>query len=279
MQPSYSFSIAFYRLNFHNPTYGPLFRQLYVRQALAYLVDQAGMAKTLYRGYGYPTTGPAPSLPVNQWMPAVQQGAGPYPFSIAKATSPLTSHGLGQGRRGDDLHPPGQMRSGHRQGPATEDHPGLRHRPDRFRPGGRGVQVRRGKAGIDLSTVGQTFNTIVGEALPCPVGPSCSWQAAMAGGWVYAPDYEPTGEELFATGAGANKGSYSDPTMDKLIASTTTSGSLATYQAFATYAAQQLPYIWMPNSYDVMAVSKNLHGVSFNPLGTLLPEYWYYTKS
>ena len=101
----------------------------------------------------------------------------------------------------------------------------------------------------------------------------------MAGGWVYAPDYEPTGEELFATGAGANKGSYSNPTMDRLIADTTTSGNIAAYHTFATYAAQELPFIWMPNSYNVMAVSKNLHGVAFNPLDTLLPEYWYYTKS
>jgi peptide/nickel transport system substrate-binding protein len=130
-----------------------------------------------------------------------------------------------------------------------------------------------------LDMVGQTFNSVVGEALPCSVGPSCSWQAAMAGGWVYAPDYEPTGEELFATGAGANKGSYSNPAMNNLIGATTTSGSLTGYHTFATYAGQQLPVIWMPNSYEVMAVSKKLHGVVFNPLQTLLPEYWYYAKS
>jgi hypothetical protein len=35
----------------------------------------------------------------------------------------------------------------------------------------------------------------------------------------------------------------------------------------------------MPNSPMVMAVSKNLRGVLFNPLQTLLPEYWYLTKS
>jgi hypothetical protein len=29
----------------------------------------------------------------------------------------------------------------------------------------------------------------------------------------------------------------------------------------------------------VFAVSKNLHGVVFNPLQTLMPEYWYLTKS
>lgn len=96
---------------------------------------------------------------------------------------------------------------------------------------------------------------------------------------MYAPDYEPTCEELFATGAGANKGSYSDPEMDKLISETYTSSSLALYHAYATYAAEQLPYIWMPDSYSVMAVASNLHGVVFNPLDTLLPEYWSFTRS
>ncbi len=35
--------------------------------------------------------------------------------------------------------------------------------------------------------------------------------------------------------------------MNKLIAETNTS-SLAIYHTFATYAAEQVPYIWMPNS-------------------------------
>ena len=29
----------------------------------------------------------------------------------------------------------------------------------------------------------------------------------------------------------------------------------------------------------MMAVSQNLHGVVFNPLQTLMPEYWYLTRS
>jgi hypothetical protein len=62
------------------------------------------------------------------------------------------------------------------------------------------------------------------------------------------------------------------------IAETNTSGSLAVYHTFATYAAEQLPYIWMPNSAQANAVSKNVHGVVFNPLQTLMPEYWYLTK-
>jgi hypothetical protein len=34
----------------------------------------------------------------------------------------------------------------------------------------------------------------------------------------------------------------------------------------------------MPNAYAVQAVSGKLANVGFNPLTTLLPEYWNFTK-
>ena len=50
------------------------------------------------------------------------------------------------------------------------------------------------------------------------------------------------------------------------------------FHNYATYVAQQLPYIWMPQPYYVMGVSSKLQNVAFNPFYTLLPEYWYFTK-
>ena len=105
------------------------------------------------------------------------------------------------------------------------------------------------KAGIDINLVGQTFNTIVGEAAPCaPMGPKCAVQVFAYGGWAFdGPGFEPTGEPLFATGAGSNAGNYSDPKMDNLINATHTSSSLSVFHDYATYGAQQLPFIWNPN--------------------------------
>ena len=105
------------------------------------------------------------------------------------------------------------------------------------------------KAGIDINIVGQTFNTIIGESAPCaPMGPKCNVQVFAFGGWVFnGPGFEPTGEPLFATGAGSNSGNYSDPKMDKLITATHTSSSMSAFQQYATYGAQQLPFIWAPN--------------------------------
>jgi hypothetical protein len=34
----------------------------------------------------------------------------------------------------------------------------------------------------------------------------------------------------------------------------------------------------MPQNYFIQAVASTLHGVTFSPVYTLLPEYWYFTK-
>ena len=60
------------------------------------LIDQEGMVKTVDRGYGYPTSAACRPSRSSQWVPAVQNsngGQGPYAFSVANATSLLTSHG------------------------------------------------------------------------------------------------------------------------------------------------------------------------------------------
>jgi peptide/nickel transport system substrate-binding protein len=135
------------------------------------------------------------------------------------------------------------------------------------------------KAGIDITLVGQSFNTVIGESTPCKPGPKCTWDALRYGGWVFnGPGFEPTGEPLFQTGAGSNSGSYSNSQMDSLINQTHTSSSLTVFHNYATYVAQQLPYIWLPADYYVEGVNSKLHNVGFNPFYTLLPEYWYFTK-
>jgi hypothetical protein len=52
------------------------------------------------------------------------------------------------------------------------------------------------------------------------------------------------------------------------------------FHQYATYAAQQLPFMWVPEPepFAVQAVTSKLKNVTFSPLFTLLPEYWYFTK-
>jgi peptide/nickel transport system substrate-binding protein len=275
LEPSYGWDFSYYLINWNNPTFGPAFKQLYFRQALEYLDDQTGMAKSIYRGYGYPQTGAVPTEPANPWVPSSQKGPGPYPFSIAKAKALLTSHGWSEVGGVMTCTDPSKCGAGVKKGTPLKMTFDYSSGLAVFTQEADIYKSDAAKIGIDLSVVSQAFNTIIGEAVPT----DHTWQMAMYGEWIYAPDYEPTGEEIFATGAGSNGGAYSDPTMNKLIGETNHVSSLALFHQYANYAAEQLPVIYMPNVYNVYAVKSNLHNVTFSPLTTFLPEYWYFTKS
>jgi peptide/nickel transport system substrate-binding protein len=255
-----------------------------MRQALQMVFDQPGIDKAIYRGYAVPNSGPAPNTPPNnQWRPPVQREnayQGPYPFNIAKAKSLLTSHGWAMQGGVMTCQDPAKCGTGIKQGQQAKFtfvySTGVATTTAQWQT----YKSDASKAGIDINLVGQTFNSIIGQSAPCaPMGPKCAVQVFAYGGWGFnGPGFEPTGEPLFATGAGSNSGNYSDPKMDQLITATHTSGSMTTFHDYATYGAQQLPFIWAPNPYQIEAVSSKLHNVTFNALYTLLPEYWSFTK-
>jgi peptide/nickel transport system substrate-binding protein len=280
---AYGFGIEYVPINFNNPELGPAFKQLYVRQALQELIDQEGMVKTIARGYGYPTSGGVPSQPGNLWTPTIQNsngGEGQYSFSVANATSLLTSHGWKNIGGVLTCEIPAECGTGVAAGTKlsiTMDYTaGVAY----FQQEASIMKSDFGQAGVQLNLVPQSFDAVVGEATRCkPAEASCKWQAANYGGSNFnGPGFEPTGESLFATGAPSNPGSYSDPIEDKLINLTHTSNSLTVFEQYATYTAEQLPFIWMPAFYTVTATNSKLANVATNPLGTLLPEYWFFTK-
>jgi peptide/nickel transport system substrate-binding protein len=279
----YGFGIEYVPINFNNPELGPAFKQLYVRQALQELIDQEGMVKNIARGYGYPTSGGVPSQPTNPWTPTVQNsngGEGPYSFSVANATSLLISHGWKNVGGVMTCQTPAKCGTGVAAGTKLSITMNYTSGVAYFQQEASIMKSDFGQAGVQLNLVPQSFDTVIGETMRCkPAEASCKWQAANYGGSNFnGPGFEPTGESLFATGASSNPGSYSDPTEDKLINLTHTSDSLSVFEQYATYTAEQLPFIWMPAFYTVTATSSKLANVATNPLGTLLPEYWYFTK-
>jgi peptide/nickel transport system substrate-binding protein len=284
LQPFYSFGISYAQPNFNNPQVGFMVRQLYIRQALQEVFDQPGIIKSIWRGYALPTSGPAPnSPPGNQWIPSIQtenNSQGPYPFNIAKAKTTLENHGWSEvggvmtcqdpSKCGANITKGEQLKLTYvySTGVAAATAMWQAYKSD------------ASQAGIDINLVGETFNSIIGQSAPCsPMSSKCAIQVFAFGGWAFnGPGFEPTGEPLFATGAGSNSGNYSDTTMDNLINATHTNSAMSTFVQYATYGAQQLPFIWAPQNYGIQAVSSKLHGVSFNALWILLPEYWYFTK-
>ena len=151
------------------------------------------------------------------------------------------------------------------------------------------------QVGIDVELTTAPFAQVVGKAINCgPHGaaPSssakCAWTALDWGaGWIYAPDFLPTGETLYTTGAGANFSGYSNAEADKLITATTDGPASLTIQnmhAFENYIAKQVPVVYFPTatgdptSAGIDLISKHLGGFINNVYTSMTPETSYLTK-
>ena len=94
------------------------------------------------------------------------------------------------------------------------------------------------------------------------------------GGWTFAPDYYPSGEDLFSLGSVADYGDYDNATNQKLIEATDdTNVSLTKWE---NYLAKQLPDVWQPNeAYTILETQKGLTGTTpQNVYTALTPENW-----
>ena len=151
------------------------------------------------------------------------------------------------------------------------------------------LEAQAKKVGITISLTNHPFNTVIATAISCqPTQPDCKWTAENWGaGWIYGPDYLPTGESLFAPGAVANYGSYNDPHATALIKQTVfgpDSGETAALSAYAAYMEQQLPVAFGPTSIGTYQgdggtlISDKLGGYAANALGMMNPEDWYLVK-
>ncbi len=277
--PIFPWSINYFPMNFNstanNGQAGKLFRQLYFRQAFQLLVNQPLYIKQIDKGYGVPTYGPVPVCPSNSFATSAETN-NLYAYDKAKAASLLKSHGWTVKANGTSTCS-NAAKCGVAAGTPLSinlQYAGGTVAIDQL------MQAQKsswGQAGIHVNLSSATFDTVIGVAVPCS-GKSCTWEMEnWGGGWIFAPDYYPSGEDLFQTGAGSNAGTYSDKKADSLIKSTTLGNAdLANYE---NYVAQQLPVIWQPNPVTVGEISTKLQGATpVNPLLTINPEDWYFTK-
>jgi peptide/nickel transport system substrate-binding protein len=285
LDPWQIWGINYYVLNYQSTTgNGPVFKQLYFRQALAYLMNQAAVIAGPLRGYGTATVGPVPNTPATSFLsPKGKQGS-QFPYDPVKAKSLLTSHGWA-------VVPNGVTTCANPSlcGPGIKKGQGLSFN---F-PYATGIswiasemtqlQSNAASVGIKLNLDAEPFNQVTDTAGGnCVVTKSpCDWDMAnWGGGWSFAPNFLPTGEELFQCAAVANSGGYCDTANDGLISKTLTSGNLSYMYQWQDYLSTQLPVEWQPNAdYQLTEVANNLKGVSpQSPTLDLTPESWYYVK-
>nr|BFF18597.1 hypothetical protein GCM10025730_21180 [Promicromonospora thailandica] len=92
VEPWAGWSITYLPYNFNHPELGPVYRQLYVRQALQHLVDQEQISEVIWKGAALPGYGPVPQNPESDFLSAEQKD-NPYPFDPEAATALLADHG------------------------------------------------------------------------------------------------------------------------------------------------------------------------------------------
>ncbi len=220
-------------LNFNAPSLGgtgPLIHNLYIRQALQLGIDQKTIIDTLNHGLGQTVTGPVPALPKNTYYDYALPNY--YPYNPARGKALLNAHGWHEVN--------GVMQQN-------------------------GVKLAFGLYyGSGASTTLQnTFQLLASDwakegiqvtmhPKPLPTQVSNNWVIGGLGDWFYAPDYFPTGGDLFASTGGINQaiGHYDSSTMNRLIQATYKPGTAAQVKArmaaYQKYASQNLPVLWMP---------------------------------
>ncbi len=285
LSPLYSWGINYYVTNFQSTTgNAPIIKQLYFRQAMAYLMNQKAVIQGPLRGYGEFTVGPVPNKPVTPFLSTKSQQGDAFPFNESKAKTLLSSHGW-------KVTPSGVTTCTNPSlcGPGVKKGQGLSFNFP-YATGTSWIasemtqlQSNAAAVGIKLNLEPKPFNQVIALAGGnCVVTKSsCNWDLAnWGGGWVYVPDYYPTGEELFMCGVPANSGGYCNKQNDSLINATLTTSSnqpMFTWQDFVT---PQVPMEWQPNgAYELTEVKNNLKGVIPQPatLG-INPENWYFVK-
>lgn len=290
-----SSSIAYFPLNLHNPTWGPVFSQVYFRQAMAHLVDQEGWIKKIFSGLAAPDYGPVPSAPANPFADKMEQ-TNPYPFSPADAAQLLKAHGwtdVGPGETAvcsnANLCAPGDPKAKGMKLSFNFDYAsGVTTIDEEVQD----LASQAAQVGMKLQLTTHPFAQVAGAAYDCgtngqykPSQPECKWTVEDWGaGWVFAPDYEPTGESIFYTGAAANYEGYDNAKNDALIAATTTASNNQALYTWENYMIAQAPVVFIPVATgnpaagSLVLVSNHLGGYTNNLFTNLTPETWYLTK-
>jgi peptide/nickel transport system substrate-binding protein len=280
LTPWYTWGISYFPYNFQSTgnggRAGKIFAQLYFRQAFQLLVNQPLFIEKVDKGYGVPTYGPVPVLPKNVFATSYEQH-NPYSYDLAKAQALLTAHGWDVKKNGTSTCAEA-TKCGVPAGTPLDftiqyvnNNPAEQLLMD-------AQKSSWAQVGIQITLTTATFDVVIGNAQQCH-GSACTWEMEnWGGGWTYSPNYYPSGEELFQTGAGANLGQYSDPDADRLIKETNFGD--ANLSAYENYLAKNLPVVWQPHAaFELAEIQKNLQGATpLNPLLAINPEDWYFTK-
>ncbi len=292
INPWYEWGLSFVGINFSNPKYAPMENQLYIRQAMQYLIDQPSYIQRILLNYGTPTYGPVPTFPVSPFLDPAEK-TNPYPYSPAAADKLLTAHGwtIPKGGGASTCSRAGSGSTDCGTGIAAGTKlsipmmytSGVPSMDDEIQE----MQSTYDSAGIQLTLDQAPENTVLSDAYEC-IGkttakcPASSTALSIIASpvYTYVPIYYPDGDSLFGCGGATNGGNYCNNQAEGLIRQILTDGQAASQSALDTYQillAKQLPVLWFPNSaYQISVISPKLGGVAAqDSTAHIYPSSWF----
>ena len=287
----YPWALTYFPYNYRDPKAGPIFSQLYFRQAFQSLIDQEGVIDGPLHGYGKPTIGPVTSYPATNYLaPAVAKAGDRWELNLAYAEKRLKEHGWSVVPNGvDRCVSPGSGPSD--CGPGVPRNAELKlsmiyaSGVDYMYSATKELVSNASLVGVHITATAEPIGNIFGAAFCTPAAgqPPCpGWQLADWGAWTYSPDYLPTGEELFESNSNADAGFFNNATDNALITKTVESRSTKAFYA-AMYKWQEmlspyLPEVYQPNVPTLVETVNNLHIGPQSSTLTINPETWYFLK-
>ncbi len=282
------FGVFYYMFNFDNahstyqtsgplPTWAKLANLQYFRAAMQESENQAFVIAHVENGYGIQTFSAIPTYPKNSNNKGVVNS---YAYSATKGKALMHAHGWNTSVFPDVC---AATNCGSAQFPIAR---GQKAQIQLLVPSGDPAVTAqtndedtyiKNASGIQVQATFEPANTVQGACF----GGAAAWELCGYGGWIYAPDYYPSGEVLFAAGSSSNSGGYASAEMNQLIHETTTNGSLAlnakdsTYHtSFAQWTVTDVPFLWQPTPASFVEVINSLKGQQPpNPLDDFNPEY------
>lgn len=258
--------------------------QLYVRQALAHLIDLNGYISGIFHGFAGYADGPVPASPASPFTPSNALKA-VYAYDPAMTKSIFAAHGWKLVNSVQTCQSPGtgasQCGAGIPKGATmaftlvyNNGSPAITAEDTAFASAAK-------SAGVPVTLVGKSFNFILSNyydaAAPANIN---KWAAEDFGG--FSISFYPTTNTIFNTGGSFNIGDYSNPQTDSLIHQSVFGPNASAVKSEAAFIATDLPALFQPNAFHVYAWKTNLSGPQASfwevPEFSLNPEEWYFSK-
>ena len=282
--PSWGWFGGIYNFQDGTDHFGKVITQLYARQALAYLTDEPGIIKGIYKGAAVAAYGPIPSAPTSPYAPPNATNPA-YPYNPAKAVSLLKANGW-------KVVPNGQstcVKPGTGAGECGAGIPAgtpfkfvWANQPESVSSTGALesealASIAKQEAGINITLQTKTFNFLVSKytnTSPDGLQQKDEWGVNNYGGLFM--DYYPTQDGVWNhPGTGLNTGSANDAKGANLIQQSVhgTNGKAVT--AEASYWATNPPVAFMPDQDYLLAVNSKKVGSVSDGWTVMTQQQWY----